>query len=129
MSDSVQINSKASPRFDGRTLKWFVGNTFPYALEIELIDGETGEPIVLGEDDYIVVRFYDRRNNLVHEFEFKNLTMYEVGGKKYVEVVMNFTEEVSAKFAVGKYNYCTTYYGTYVTTIWDNADAEVEQCH
>ena len=54
MADSVQINSKASPRFDGRTLKWFVGNTFPYSLEIELIDGETGEPIVLGEDDYLL---------------------------------------------------------------------------
>ena len=129
MADSVQINSKASPRFDGRTLKWFVGNTFPYAMDIELIDSGTGEPITLGADDRIVVRFYDRKNNPVHEFSFSNLSQFESGGRQLVEIVMYFNEEVTKKFPVGKYNYCTTYYGEYTTTVWDNAEAEVEQCH
>lgn len=129
MADSVQINSKGSPRFDGRTLKWFVGNTFPYSMEIELVDGETGEPIKLGDDDKIVVRFYYKGKTLTHEFVFDKLTTYDNGGKICVEIVMNFTSEITQKFAVGKYIYCTTYYGEYTTTIWDNAEAEVEECH
>lgn len=129
MADEIIVTSKGSPRFDGRTLKWFCGNTFPYSMEIELIDSDTGEAIVPSEEDSIVVRFYDKRDNIIHEFAFNGLTAYEVDGKTYVEIVMNFTEEVTEKFDVGKYTYCVTYYGDYATTIWDNAEAQVEQCH
>lgn len=129
MADKISITSSGSPRFDGRTLKWFCGNTFPYSLEVELVNSDTGEAIVPSEYDMIVVRFYDKRDNLIHEFSFDNLSTYEIAGRTYVEVVMNFTEEVTAKFAVGKYTYCVTYYGEYATTIWDNAEAQVEQCH
>ncbi len=132
MANSIQINSKDSPRFDGRTLKWFYHNTFPYSMVIELTDAESGEPIVIGENDKIYVRFYDRKNNLIHEFEFGNLKYIDAdedGAAKEVEITLDFNEEVTQKFDVGKYTYCTTYYGEYVTTIWDNAEAEVELCH
>lgn len=129
MADEIKITSKGSPRFDGRKLTWFCGNTFPYSLEVELIDGDTGEAIIPSEDDTIVVRFYDKRDNIIHEFSFDNLSTYDIGDSKFVEVVMYFTDEVSAKFEAGKYTYCVTYYGEYATTIWDNAEAVVEQCH
>lgn len=132
MANSIQINSKESPRFDGRTLKWFYHNTFPYTMIIELTDSETGQPVEIGVNDKILVRFYDRRGNVVHEFEFANLQYIDTdadGITKEVEITLDFNEEVTSKFAVGKYTYCTTYYGEYVTTIWDNAEAEVEECH
>lgn len=129
MAGEIQVKTKESPRFDGNTLKWFYHNTFPYTLEIELIDSDTQEPITYNDGDKILVCFYDRRKNLVHTFEFNNLVPYEVGAQQFVEVTMNFDDDVTQKFDVGKYTYCTTYYGEYVTTIWDNADAEVEECH
>lgn len=129
MADYIHVSPKSSPRFDGRTLKWYYGNTFPYTMTIELIDSGTGEPIEINDGDRIVVRFYDRRHNPVHEFEFEHLDVFESDGKELVDILLVFNEEVTAKFPVGKYYYCTTYYGNYTTTIWGNADAEVEQCH
>lgn len=129
MADKIQIKSNGSPRFDGKTLKWFCGNTFPYSMVIQLIDGDTNEAIIPNDEDSMTVRFYGKHDKLIHEFRFENLSTYEEDGIPYVEIVMNFTEEVTSKFIVGKYTYCVTYYGEYATTIWDNAEAQVEQCH
>lgn len=129
MAEEITVTSSASPRFEGDTLKWFCGNTFPYSMEIALLDGDTGESIIPSNGDRITVRFYDARNNLVHNFDFPNLSSYKIDDIDYVEIVMNFNEDVSSKFKVGKYKYCVTYYGEYVTTLWDNAEAIVEKCH
>lgn len=129
MANSIEVKTSESPRFEGRTLKWYYKNTFPYSMTIELVDSETLQPIDLGGDDRIDVCFFDKRDNPIHTFTFNNLTPYEIGGKQYIEIVLDFNDEVSAKFAVGKYTYCTTYYGERTSTIWANAEAEVEICH
>lgn len=129
MANELQVKTTESPRFDGNTLKWYVGNTFPYTMEIELLDKETGDPIEISAGDKIEVCFFDKKRNEVHKFEFGGLTPYTVDERQFVEITLNFDETVTAKFAVGDYTYCTTYYGEWTSTIWANAEAEVLRCH
>lgn len=128
MADSITIKSKESPRFEGNTLKWYFGNTFPYTLHIALVDSETGENIEVKPEHSISVAFYAKRD-VVHEFKFSNLQVEDVDGNSLVTVTLDFNQEVSDKFVAGTYTYCITYYGEQTTTIAANMNAEVEKCH
>lgn len=130
MADNITIQAKESPRFEGKTIKWYAGNTFPYTLTIKLVDGESGEPLEILPEHTIVARWYSgKKSNLVKEFTYSNLSSYELNGEKFTDVTMDFDEETTALFDVGTYNYCVTYYGEQTTTIAANMGAEVEKCH
>lgn len=128
MADNITIQAKESPRFEGKTIKWYAGNTFHYTLTIKLVDGESGEPLEILPEHRISVRWYDKRSEIT-SFDFTNLEPYGDGSEQYIDVTMIFDEEKSAKFSAGKYTYCVTYYGEYTTTIAANMNAEVEVCH
>ena len=128
MADNITIKTKGSPRFEGDTLKWFAGNTFPYTLHISLVNGDTGEYIAVNPEHRIEVAFYLKKE-VAHNFVFTKLVVEDVDGVPTTVITLDFNDEISAKFGVGSYTYCITYYGEYVTTIADNMKAEVEKCH
>ena len=114
--------AKQSPRFEGETLKWYVNNTFTVEWGISLTKDD--EPLIFDENDEIVFEFYTSPGReLIHEFRFSNIEGNSVN--------LDFTEEISRKFPIGKYIYCAKFIdheGT-VVTIFAKKKAEVEACH
>lgn len=113
--------AKQSPRFEGETLKWYVNNTFTIEWGISLTKDNV--PLVFDDNDEIVFEFYSGDKQLVHEFRFDHIVNNSVD--------LDFTEEVSSKFPVGKYIYCAKFIdhdGT-IITIFAKKKAEVERCH
>jgi len=62
-------NNKPSPRIENGILCWSEGDTFDYYLNFELKD-QDGAEVALGGLDVIAVDFFNRRNELVKQFEF-----------------------------------------------------------
>lgn len=114
--------AKASPRVDKEVLKWYVGDTFSIEWLIQLYKDETH--LILDENDEIVFNFFTRdEKQLIHTFSFTNI--------QEETVCLDFTEEVSNKFPVGRYIYCAKFIdhdGTTVT-IFAKKLVEVEPCH
>lgn len=130
MSD-VDITTKQSPRYEGGTWKWYPNNTFSLIYKFRLRDSDNSY-ILVDPSDTISARFYDKRGNLVHEFDFEDLTQYYTEDNPpvpYTEISIDFTSAISAMFPVGKYTFCITYYGDSTTTVAANQKVEVEECH
>ena len=115
--------AKASPRFEGETLKWYVNNTFSVEWGIDLTKDD--EPYEFDEDDTIVFEFY--KNSIgkepVHTFTFENIQDNTVS--------LDFTEAITSKFPIGKYVYCAKFIDKegVIVTIFAKKRAEVEACH
>ncbi len=114
--------AKASPRLERETLKWYVNDSFSIEWMIQLL--ENNVPLNFDADDEVVFNFftYDGKT-LIHSFSFTDI--------QNNTVCLDFTEEVSKKFPVGKYTYCAKFInheGT-VVTIFAKKHVEVEACH
>lgn len=128
MSDII-LSNKQSPRYENKTWKWYVYNTFNLIFKIRLLDSDDQE-ITIGENDYIQVEFYQKGKTLVHTFKFTDLEWTTPqSGNNYIEIILDFDEEVSKKFEVNKYTFCITYYGDEITTVYADGNVEVELCH
>ena len=113
----LQLSAKESPRFEDDKICWYEGDTFSIVWELNLID-EEGTAVDLSPLDEIVFQFLNRNKELVHEFACV------VGNEQ--EIVLDFTDKISAKFTPGTYQYIIKYKGTNTTTIATNGRVEVE---
>lgn len=126
---AYELESTDSPRFDEDVLYWYYGNTFSIYFHISLTNDD-GSYVAINPTDRITTRFYKKGKSLTHEFVNENLVVRtDENGKQFVDIELDFTDEISKKFDVSKYTYCITYYGADVTTIGANFEAEVEECH
>lgn len=110
------ICAEQSPREcpDG-SIRWYEGDTFELIFEINILD-ENNLPIPITSTDTIEVSFRDKHNTIIHKF-------IETGSNV---ITMGFTEEISKKFKVGEYRYCTRYRGDYIKTIMRKNKVVVE---
>ena len=96
-----------SPRFEHSTLCYYVGDTFQLLLPIELT--RDGEPVTISDTDTVTVTFVDQSCNVVVEKRYT--------GIKDNTIMIDWNEEMSAKFVRGWYRYRIRYNGENVTTI------------
>lgn len=126
MSEINLTTAKKSPRIENEVLKWYYKNTFTYNIHLRLVDDTTGAEIDLGPEDKIRFIFYTEGSScVVHTFE--------VSGENLSDklIVLNFNDEISAKFKPGRYQYCATLYtqSGRIKSLLINCKAEVERCH
>lgn len=119
--------AKESPRIsDSGVIYWYHGDAFDIEWTIHLISEETGEEIEFQPGDSFEWNFWDADKKLIQTFHFDYADIQEGN-----IVILEFTPEVSNKFAVGKYTYCMKYfsYDGYITTINAKNKVRVQACH
>ena len=115
------ITAKQSPRIEDGILKWYEGDTFSFVFVINLTDKDTGEPIIFMPEDTITFEFSNEFSQLIQVFSFDNIPFDN-------KVRLNFNEDVSRKFIIGKYKYSIKYNGINTVTLGACNKAEVEKC-
>lgn len=109
-------SARSSPRIINGVLKWYEGDTFTLDIELELTDQDGMTIDTTGKEvDFL---FYNRSNELVKEFIFKNI--------QNNTVTLVFNTDVSALFPMGEYHYDVHYISSDRTTIVRNNDVIVE---
>lgn len=114
--------AQQSPRIENQVFKWYNGDQFSINWTIHLKDDEV--PITYDADDVLLFSFFTAdEKTLVHQFEFNNI--------QDDTVTLVFTEEISKKFAVGKYVYCVKFidHEGHQVTIFAKNKVEVQECH
>ena len=114
--------AKSSPRLENGVLRWYHGDCFVVDWTISLT--KDGVPYQYDADDELIFSFYTRPDKeLVHQFTFTNIQNNTVS--------LEFTEEVSNKFAIGNYSYCIKFnsHDGELVTLYAKERAEVDPCH
>ena len=106
----------SSPRIVNGVLKWYEGDTFTLDIELELIDQDGVAIDTSGKE--VLIKFYDRYEDLVKEFSFENLQNNTVS--------LDFNNEISALFPQGEYHYDVHYMADNRTTIAHSNNIIVE---
>ena len=105
-------SARSSPRIVNGVLKWYEGDTFTLDIELELIDQDGAAIDTNGKE--VLIKFYDMSEDLVKEFNIKNIQNNTVS--------LEFNSEITALFPQGEYHYDVIYMGEHRTTIAkDNA--------
>lgn len=108
--------AEQSPREckDG-SIRWYYGDTFQLTFEMEFTN-ENDEPIEIQPTDVIEVCFRDKHDTPIQKFT-------AIGTPS---ITMDFTEDISRKFKVGEYTYCTRFKGEYIKTLMRKNKVVVE---
>ena len=96
MNSNVLPGAEVSPRVANGCLCWYEGDTFSFALELELTD-QDGEAVAIGAEDVVTITFYDAEQEITHEAEFT--------GIENNTVTVEISETVTKNFPEGDYSY------------------------
>lgn len=110
-------SARMSPRIVNGVIKWYEGDTFSLRVEIELTD-EADEQIMIQPTDEVRFVFRNNRKEIVHEIRETNI--------ENNCVTLYFTENVSAKFPKGRYEYDVYYNGEERKTLSNDSPIVVE---
>lgn len=121
MANTIKPAS-SSPRVEGSTLKWYVGDTFIINWTFEVTSD--GEEYTFASDDSITFEFYTYPDREL-------VTSMSFTGIEDNTVALNFDADVSGLFGIGKYVYCTKFRSPEgdVVTLNANRMIEVQACH
>lgn len=124
MSELIPI-AKQSPRIEDGVIYWYHGDAFTINWVINLAENESA--LDFEDGDYLEWNFYSSKDktNCIHSFHFEYDDIHDN------EVSLNFSSEISQKFAVGNYVYCVKFYQHTgkIVTLWAANKAKVESCH
>lgn len=115
------ITAKQSPRIEDGILKWYEGDTFSFIWTINLTNKDTGNPMVFMPEESVDFEFCNEFGQLIQVFSFDNIPTDN-------KVRLDFNEDVSRKFRIGKYKYSVKYNGINTVTLGACNKAEVEKC-
>lgn len=110
--------AQKSPRNVNGVIFWYEGDTFPLKLTVRLTN-DAGEAVDFASGDVIDVIFYAAgRKKEIFKSHFENI---ESG-----ELIFNFDEELTKRFAAGQYVYDVIYNGVYRRTLAKGNQITVE---
>lgn len=110
-------SANPSPRIVGGVIKWYEGDTFTLCVDIELTD-QDGEEIVIQPGHTVEFVFKNKKQNVIHSV---SVTRVENNC-----VLLEFTDEISAKFPKGNYMYDIFCVGAERKTLANEAPILVE---
>jgi len=108
--------AKQSPRVCGdNTIRWYEGDTFQIELNFTKLDNN-GNTLSVEETDVFAMTIVNKQKEVIHEIEVTGTNT----------IVIDMTEELTAKFTKGTYFYDVELRGEYITTVVNENKLVVE---
>lgn len=103
----LAAKTKDSPWIDNGVLYFYEGDTFVFKLDLNFT--QDGEPLEIEPTDTILFEFKNDRGEIIATKIFTNITDNKLD--------MEWDQEFTSHFTVGKYTYRAKYISDFTTTI------------